>query len=336
MKLVENARRHLHKSFTIALLFLVFSGRPQQAFSQANSQATPPPTAPAGEKKADKKENEKERNFYEVLEDLLADFEYDLKAGEVQGLKDLAIRNVALSENVPTSFKAHIELLTTERILKTSKSRLVQCLPCRAKKTTLNGDQVVITSTDSNPTELARIAKMAGISNFMDIAFSYQPSGMVLSLYITDPDSGSVVWSRSYNSETSRASAVKRGVDYSQTDNARRAAEYIPTKQFRGTVYYFLEPNTSGYTGCLGFGLRLAERYDNRKKEVGFELNYIRDVTSFVTTSTSTTNLWNGFNLTMLFMHGWNFIGEEENFNKVRGNLFAMLGGTFARDILED
>lgn len=307
---------------------------PQKSFAQAGAPAqNPGPQATTAEKKPNTPD-EKERNFYEVLEDLLADFEYDLKTGEVQGLKDLAIRNVAVSENVPTSFKAHLELLVAERILKASKSRLVQCLPCRAKKTTLNGDQVVITSTDTNPTELARIAKMAGISNFMDLAFSYQPSGMVLSFYITDPDSGSVVWSRSYNSETSRTAAVKRGVDYSQADNARRAAEYVPTKQFRGTVYYFLEPNTAGYTGCLGFGLRLAERYDNRKKEVGFELNYIRDVTSFISTSTDTKNLWSGFNLTMLFLHGWNFIGEEENFNKVRGNLFIGIGGTFTSGYL--
>lgn len=302
------------------------------AQSGAPAQNTPASTTAAPPEK--KASDEKERNFYEVLEDLLADFEYDLKTGEVHGLRDLAIRNVAVSENVPTSFKSHLELLVAERILKTSKSRLIQCLPCRAKKTTLNGDQVVITSTDTNPTELARVAKMAGISNFMDMAFSFQPSGMVLSFYITDPESGSVVWSRSYNSETSRSSAVKRGVDYSQVDQARRAAEYIPTKQFRATIFYLLEPNLSGYTGCLGFGLRLVERYDNRKKEVGFELNYIRDATSFITTSTDTTNLWAGFNITMLFLHSWNFIGEEENYNKVRGNLFVGLGGTFATGYL--
>src|SRR5437868_4070440 len=87
-----------------------------------------------------------ERNFYDVLEDVMADFEYDLKNGNVTGLKDLAIRNLATSENVPASFKSHLELLVTERVLRTTKTRVLQCLPCRSKRTTLSGDQVVITS----------------------------------------------------------------------------------------------------------------------------------------------------------------------------------------------
>jgi len=44
--------------------------------------------------------------------------------------------------------------------------------------------------------------------------------GDILSMYITDPESGSVIWSRSYNSETSRAAAFRRGVDYTQIDDA--------------------------------------------------------------------------------------------------------------------
>ena len=47
-----------------------------------------------------------------------------------------------MSENIPPSFSSHLELLITERILRTPRARMIQCLPCRARKTTLNGDQV--------------------------------------------------------------------------------------------------------------------------------------------------------------------------------------------------
>lgn len=282
-----------------------------------------------------------ERNFYDVLEDVMGDFEYDIKNGNVTGLKDLSIRNIAVSENVPASFKAHLELLLTERILRNSKAKVVQCLPCKAKKTTLNGDQVVISSPDTNPAELARIAKSNGIEHFLDAAFLYQPSGMVLSMTITDPDSGSVVWSRSYNSETSRAAAFRRGVDYSQVDDARKSPDYQPTLQFRGTAYYLFEPNMNGMTGCLGLGFRGVERYDNRKKEVGLELNYLKDSSTLVNGSstaasaaTANDNIYGGFNLTALFVHGWNFIGEEENFNSVRANLTLGIGGTYTSGYL--
>lgn len=281
-----------------------------------------------------------ERNFYDVLEDVMGDFEYDLKNGNVTGLQNLSIRNIALSENVPASFKNHIELLLTERILRNTKTKVLQCLPCRARRTTLNGDQVVITSPETNPAELTRIAREIGIEHFMDVAFSYQPSGMVMSLTTTEPDTGSIVWSRSYNSETSRASAFRRGVDYSQTDDARKSNEYTPTIQYRGTVGYLFEPNMNGTSGCLDFGLSMVERYDNRKKEVGFELDYLKDASTLVngsstsTTATADNNIYSGFNLTLLFKHAWNFIGEEENFNKARGSLMLGIGGTYASGYL--
>ncbi len=293
-----------------------------------------PPQAPA-ESAVTYGSGTNERNFYQVLEDLLGDFEYDLKNGQVQGLKDLAIRNIATSENIPPSFKNHLELVVTERILKNTKTRVIQCLPCKAKRTTVNGDEVIITSAETNPAELSRIAKLAGIADFMDIAFAYQPNGMVMSMTIVEPDGGGIIWSRSYNSETSRASAFRRGVDYSQTDEARRATEYYPTVAHRLAIYYLFERNTSGTTGCLGIGYRLVERYDNRKKEVGFEVDYLKDSSTLVNSSASTIgNLYSGFNLTLLFFHSWNLIGDEENFNRVRGNIFAAIGGTYASGFL--
>lgn len=275
----------------------------------------------------------KERNFYEVLEDVLGDFEYDLKNANVAGLKDLAIRNTAMSENIPPSFKQHLELLLTERILRNSKTQVIQCLPCKAKKTSLNGDQVVITSPDTNPQELARIAKVSGIQHFMDVSFMYEPSGMILSLYITDPDTGTIIWSRSYNSETSRASAFRRGVDFNQIDDARKQTEYAPLIQMRLGLGFIFEPNIAAQTGCLALNYRMMERYDNRKKEVGFQVSYMVNASTIVNSSgSSTTDLYKGFgfNMTLLFLHTWNFIGEEENYNKIRGGATAGIGGTYA------
>ncbi len=278
-----------------------------------------------------------ERNFYEVMDDVLGDFEYDLKNGNVSGLKDLSIRNIAASENIPPSFKSHLELLVTERILRNSKTRVLQCLPCKAKKTTLNGDQVTISSPDTNPTELARIAKISGIEHYMDLAFLYAPSGIILSMYITDPESQSIIWSRSYNSETSLASAFRRGVDYNQIDEARKTTEYSPAIQSRLTLYYLFEPDLPSTSGCLALGYRMVERYDNRKKEVGFEANYMTNASTLINSAgASPQDIYAGlgFNLTLIFIHAWNFIGEEENYNKIRGSAFVGVGGTYASGFL--
>ena len=305
--------------------------------ARSEDKAANPPIAAPNSARTDG-EKDKYRNFYEVLEDIMGDFEYDLRNGEVQGLKDLSMRNVAVSENVPPSFKSHLELLVTERILKTTRTRMIQCLACKSKRSTVNGDSVVITSAENNQAELSRIAKTAGISHFMDVAFSYQPAGMVLSMYVSEPDGGTIIWSRSYNSETTRAAAFRRGVDYSQADDARKMTEYQPGTQHRITVYYVFTPNIgSTVTGNIGLAYRLVERYDNRKKEVGFEAMYQVDAGALINSTgvTAATNLYLlGFNLTLLFVHSFNFIGEEENFNKIRGGLNVGVGGTYTAGYL--
>lgn len=87
----------------------------------------------------------------------------------------------------------------------------------------------------------------------------------------------------------------------------------------------------------MGLGFRMVERYDNRKKEVGFEFDYMIDATSIINaTSIPTTNLYRGFTLngTLLFLHAWNLIGDEESYNKIRWSFFGALGGTYASGYL--
>jgi len=275
------------------------------------------------------------RNFYKVLDEVLSDFEYDLKTGQVLGLKDLSIRNIATSENVPASFKTHLELMITERILKTTKARIVHCSACRARKTTLDGQNIVISSADSNSVDMNRMTKMNGIQNFMDVAFAYQPSGMMLSIQISDADTGTALWSRNYNSDNSRASAQRRGVDYQEIDDAKVKMEYQPQLQCKPSLGLVVAPQAgSGYVTELALGFRMMERYDNRHKEVGFEMNYYLNPGMITGAKTSVDNVWSGVNLTMLFMHSWGLFGDEENFNLTRGVIHVGIGGSYASGFL--
>ena len=278
------------------------------------------------------------RSFYQVLDEVLSDFEYDLKSGQVIGLKDVSIRNVATSENIPPSFKSHLDLLVSERILKTTHTRIVHCLACRSKRATLNGENMVISSLDGNSAELARIAKLNGIQNFMDIAFAYQPTGMILSLQISDAETGTMMWSRTYNSESTRAMAQRRGVDYQELEDAKTKMEYTPTIQSKPTLYTVMAPKAgSGYSTALVFGYRVMERYDNRRKEVGFEMNYYFDIPTLIGNSTPAEqklNPFSGVNLTMLFVHNWGLFGDVENYNQARGVITTAIGGTYASGFL--
>ncbi|MGK5084292.1 hypothetical protein WDW37_13430 [Bdellovibrionota bacterium FG-1] len=278
-----------------------------------------------------------ERDFYEVVKDVVGDFEYDLRDGSAKGVQNISLRNITTSENIPASFRDHLEVLINESIVNNTKSKVIQCIACRAKRATLTGSHFVVKTPETNPTELARIAKEAGIEHFLDAVFTFQSTSMILSLTISDPKDGTVVWTRNYNSETSRAAAFRRGIDYSQSDLARRVTEYAPSIQYRGVVYYLSEPNVTGLSGCVGAGFRMVQRYDNRKKEIGFEADYIRNAATLSGTvtgasggSSSDPDLYGMINLTLLFVHSWNFIANKEDFDKVRGNILVGVGGTYS------
>jgi hypothetical protein len=117
-------------------------------------------------------------------------------------------------------------------------------------------------------------------------------------------------------------------------DDARQANEYIPALQYRAIVYYLSEPDLSERTSTLAFGFRLVERYDNRRKEVGFELNYNMAVSSITGTASTTTAVFSGMNFTLLFLHAWNLIGLEENYNQIRNTITLGVGGTYASGFL--
>jgi hypothetical protein len=281
--------------------------------------------------------SEESRNFYEVLRELLGDFEYDLVKGNISPMRSVAIRNIALSENVPSSFKAHLELIITEKLLQTTRTKVIQCLACKARRTKLLKDEIRVISPAIDPIEVARLAREAMIDTFLDVAFQYQSSGMILSLTSVDTQNDQILWTKTYHSEYSRAATQRRGADFEQLDEAKRLAEYTPTILNRLSLYFLSLPSfpDASYTVTLGF--RSVERYDNRKKEVGFEINHSQDASSIVIPSLrKPSNIYSYFslNLSLYFLHTWNFFGQEENYNHPRGSLSLLAGGVYASGYL--
>ena len=65
------------------------------------------------------------RKFHEVLTELLDEFGHDVKSNQVQGLKNIAIRKVRVSEALPKSYENYLDVLTSEKIRKNSDIRLI-------------------------------------------------------------------------------------------------------------------------------------------------------------------------------------------------------------------
>lgn len=286
------------------------------------------------------------RLFHEVLEDLLNEFAYDVKAGQISGLKNLSIRKVSVSESLPRTYENYVELLIAERVRENSKIRMISCLPCKTKNTRIVEDKLMISSPTTNTDDMNRAAAQLGIENFMDAVLVYHTTHMVLALQIFESGNKEMVWTRTYNSETLKTRFQKLAIDYSQIEKARTSDEYKPDFRYLigfggGTI-----PNVekgARESSVLTLHARGTEKFDNRRNEFGLLMTLNMATSALlsdypsegVATETTSTDeaaegerkakpFTNSLGLFALYAH--NFLGAVESYNDVRYGLNAGLG----------
>lgn len=286
------------------------------------------------------------RRFHEVLEELLAEFGYDVKSGQIKDLKNLSIRKTMVSDTLPRSYSDYVELLAAERIRENSRIKLISCLPCKSKKSKITGKQIIITSPHTNMGEMASAADQLGIDYFMDIILVYHTTHMVLAFQIFDTQTKELTWARTYNSETIRSRYQKLAVDYSQVIKSRESDEYTPDWRYLAGFGGASVPNVvSGAeeSSMLSFHLRGTEKFNNRRSEFGL-LTTINYSTSAVlseypstkpdgftssTTDDSVTEITpTPFTLAVgLFgIYSHNFLSRVENFDRIRLGVYGAGG----------
>ncbi|MCX6129332.1 MAG: hypothetical protein NTX25_09760 [Proteobacteria bacterium] len=286
------------------------------------------------------------RLFHEVLNDLLTEFAYDVKGGQINGLKNISIRKISVSESLPRSYESYVELLIAERIRENSKIRLITCLPCKTKNTRIIDDRILITSPTTNADDMNRAATQLGIENFMDVVLVYHTTHMVLATQIFDTASKETVWTRTYNSETVKTRFQSLAIDAKQVEQIRGEEEYKPEFRYMigfgaGSIPNVKKPTRE--TSVLGLHIRGTEKFDNRRSEFGLLLNLNIATSSFLSayptegtatspaateTESTTTREAKPFTssvgLFAIFAH--NFLGSIESYNELRFGLNAGLG----------
>jgi hypothetical protein len=284
------------------------------------------------------------RLFHEVLDELLNEFAYDVKSGQINGLKNLSIRKISVSETLPRTYENYVELLIAERIRENSKIRMISCLPCKTKNTRIVDDKLLISSPTTNTDDMNRAANQLGIENFMDAVLVYHSTHMVLALQIFESNNKEMVWTRTYNSETLKTRFQKLAVDYSQIEAARTGDEYKPDFRYLVGFGGGSIPNVESDArekSVLTLHVRGTEKFDNRRNEFGLLLTLnmaasalLSDYPSEGPASTSTTTtaptelkatpFTNSLGLFALYAH--NFLGTLESYNDVRYGVNMGLG----------
>jgi hypothetical protein len=294
------------------------------------------------------------RRFHEVLDELLAEFGYDVKSGQIKGLSNVSIRKVRVSQAIPKSYEDYIETLLAERIREQSQVKIISCVPCKTKSSSLVEGKLMISSPATNLAKLDAAATALGIDNFIDAVLVYHTTHMVLAIDIFDTKTKELVWARTYNSETVKSRYQKLAVDYSQVAKSRPTDEYVPEYRFLLGIGGGQLPNVGGTAEdktMLHLQVRATEKFNNRKDEFGLLLALHRTTKSLLkayptesgsgasrqenelsssaepTTTPTPKPFSSAIGIYGLYSHV--FLGKVESYDRLRYGVFLGLGGIF-------
>lgn len=290
------------------------------------------------------------RRFHEVLDELLAEFGYDIKMGQIKGLSNVAIRKVRVSQAIPRTYEDYAEMLLAERIRENSQVRLIACVPCKTKTSQLVDGKLMITSPATNMAKLESTASQLGIENFMDAVLVYHTTHMVLAVNVFNAQTKELVWARTYNSETVKSRYQKLAIDYSQVAKSRPGEDYQPEYRAMWGFGVAQIPNVNGEkkdASMLNLQVRATEKFNNRRTEFGMMLSVLKTTSSTLkdypaeegsssetTTETATPETTEkpkpkafsqAFGIYGLYSHL--FVGSVESYNHTRHGAHVGLGG---------
>jgi hypothetical protein len=290
------------------------------------------------------------RRFHEVLDELLAEFGYDVKMGQIKGLANLALRKVRVSEAIPRTYEEYVETLLAERIRENSQVRLISCVPCKTRTSALVDGKLMVTSPATNMAKLESAATSLGIENFMDAVLVYHTTHMVLAVSVFNAQTKELVWARTYNSETVRSRYQKLAVDYSQVAKSRVGEEYVPEYRVLFGMGAASMPNVGGTSddkSMMNVQVRATEKFNNRKTEFGMMLSLLKTTNSILNdypteepvieteeaapaaTEDPTPKAFQQA-LGLYGVYGHQFLGPVESYNEVRHGFHTGVGALLA------
>ncbi len=290
-------------------------------------------------------ETKEVRQFHEVLNDLLTELSYDVKQGQINGLKNVAIRRVSVSDALPKTYEQYVELLVTERIRENARIKIINCVSCKSKSSVLTDGKLMISSPQTNVNRMDEAAEQLGIENFMDVILVYHTTHMVLAFSVFNTGTKEEIWSRTYNSETLRSRYQKLAIDMNQIEKSRESDEYVPEYKLMLGIGGSQLPNVAGTsrdTSFLGLHIRSVEKFNNRKTDFGLLSTFWLNTSSFLkaypsegTASESADEEYTGearplpykFVLGIHAIVARNFLGNVESYDTIRHGAHAAIGG---------
>jgi hypothetical protein len=254
-----------NKAKGLALVAAVFA----HGLASANetTPANPSPNPPAAEQGLVK-------SFNEVLQDLVNEFSFDLRAKALNTLRTVSIRRVALGEGIPRTYESYLETQVADAFRKHSVTKVLQCMNCRVRRTVVENGRLVMTTPINNPQELDAIAAQLGVDAWVDVTLLYQETSMILGFHVFDSKSKEMLWTKLYNTENiyKQRAEAKETEDKQQlmAEQSKKSKYSIST-----TLGWQLVPNVKNSANMVGLNFKFAERFNSGRDEVGTRVSAI-------------------------------------------------------------
>ena len=213
------------------------------------------------------------KSFNQVLQDLIDEFSYDLRAKALDGVRTVAVRRVALGEGIPKSYESYVETQVSDSFRKHSGTKVLQCTNCRVRRTVVENGRLLMTTPINNPNELDAIAAQLGLEAWLDVGLIYQETSMVLAFHVFDSKTKELVCTKLYNTE----SIYKKKMETKVSDSAPVIASSVKDENYLISMAlgWHLVPNVKNSASMAGFSARLAERFNSGRHEVGTRISFL-------------------------------------------------------------
>lgn len=219
-------------------------------------------------------DNGKERTFNEVLKELIEDFSFDLKTAKIPQDGTISIRKVFINDPIPSPYKRYISVQVDRSLNKYSRFRVIECPTCHVKKSVVKDNVITTTVASNNLYELNRLAQSLGIEAWLDVGVIYSQTEMILSLNAYDTSTKQLLWAKAYNSKNIVKKMNDREIFHELISEDKSPSHLVAAL----SLGYFFVPNVTRSVHTLYAGLRLGEKFNYNRSEIGATfLGFVRD-----------------------------------------------------------
>jgi hypothetical protein len=191
---------------------LQMDGRPDPATAETRRlhAASPPSKSNIGELIRGSQPN---LNFYEMVDEMIDEFVYQLSKQDPAALSPMAVRLVRLSPELRPEFAGTLEARLISRINDATTIRTAVCIECTSMRSRVENGRWLLTLGAVRTEDLQRIGRQQGIKTFVDLTFTYSPGSSMIWMEAVAfrASDGGVVWTQAARSDGTTAMLLRTG-----------------------------------------------------------------------------------------------------------------------------